>query len=366
MIFTRENYEYFVVDYLEGNLCARDMIDFKSFLNLNPDLNNKITSFNELILFPADKQFHDKKSLKKTNSDLLKRIPQNGFNCISYLENDLSPDESHNFEDQLIKNHDLQELLKNFEKLILKPAPVYYTHKKQLKKPVVLFHKRLLWIPYAAASVIFILFLMKTVFFKTVPEEKVTLLETPAQQENGNSPTDKDQSTGSLLNENSTIAPGESLHSGPENAIVFISKTQPSIDNNTTVYTDAEISARILISQSISDLKSKMGTIPIKKFNLPALQAPTIYIPEDLNTQVLAAFEAYTIEDFHVKLVKPASNTETRPPMLVSIANAGIKGANKLTGGNMKLNTVSDNKGKLTAFAFNSKGLKISSDLRKK
>ena len=365
MIFTRENYEYFVVDYLEGNLSARDMIDFKSFLNLNPDLNNKITSFNELTLSPADKQFHDKKSLKKTNSDLLKRIPQNEFNCISYLENDLNSEESHNFEDQLIKNPDLQELLKTFEKSILKPVTVHYTQKKQLKKPVALFYRRLLWIPYAAASVIFILFLMKTVFFRTVPAEKVTLLETPAQQENRNSTTDKDQSPGNLFSENSTVAAGESLQSGSEDAIVYISKTQPSIDNNTTAYTDAEISARLITSQSISTLKSRPGTIPVRKFNLPALQSPTIYIPEDLNPQVLAAFEAYTIEDFQVKLVKSASNTETRSPILVSIANAGIKGANKLTGGNMQLNTASDNKGKLTAFAFNSKGLKISSDLRK-
>lgn len=366
MRFTRSNYELFIIDYLEGNLNASDLSEFESFLNLNPDINESLISFSEFSLKPVEVKLQDKSFLLKTNSDLLNSIPEEAMKCIAYLEKDLSKEEESDFEKVTLEKPDLNRLVKDFELTFLTPPVVEYKAKEQLKKPVVLFTHRLLWIPSAAAAIVLVFFLLKSILLIPAPSKSEVPQISQGQQENQNTLPAKGQNSQDFVSKKSAVDVGKNQELKKSNIVDF--QSDPAIVKSSFLANENidPLPVRDINSNSIALLEIKTETLPSEKYDGSKLHPPVIIIPQELTPQVLSAFEAYTIVDFRVKLFKPARTEQAKTPLLVSLADAGIKSANKITGSKMELNTASDNQGKLTAFAFNSRGLKIASDIKKK
>lgn len=367
MKFTRENYEHFMIDYLEGNLNSQDMAEFGSFLNLNPDINDSLTSFNEFSLHPTDATFQDKASLKKEYLDLLDNIPEEELNCIAYLENDLGIDKAGAFIKMTSEKPEYLSLLYKYKNTILTPLAIQYPNKNLLKKAVPFYFRKVIWIPSAAAAIIFILFIVRILFIAPSSSEFGSPQISQSQQENQYQTLPKGSKSENLASDKSRTVPIEkdnSSKTAEPSAYQSINKILAS--NNLDEDNHPEVSDRNLMTNAIPLLEGKSETIQAKKFDNYKLHPPIIYIPRELSPQVLSAFEAYTIEDFRVKLVKSTDPRPTTTPLLVALADAGIKGANKISGGNMELNTASNKQGKLTAFVFNSRGLKIASSVKKK
>ena len=366
MRFTRDNYELFIIDYLEGYLNARDLSEFESFLNLNPDISESLTSFNEFSLKPEKVKLQDKSSLLKTNSDLLNSIPVEAMKCIAYLEKDLTPEEEADFEKLTLGKPDLFSLVKDFELTFLNPPVIHFEAKEQLKKPVVVFTRRLLWIPSAAAAIVLSFLLLKSILIIPTPSKNEAPQISQVKQENQNALPAKGPNSQDLVLKNSAVDVVKNQELKKSSIVDY--KSDPAILKSSFLPDEniASLPIRDITSNSMALLERKAETLPSEKFDGSGLHPPVIIIPRELTPQVLSAFEAYSIEDFRVKLLKPASTEKPKTPLLVSLADAGIKSANKITGGKMKLNTASDNQGKLTAFAFNSRGLKIASDIKKK
>ena len=69
MKITRDNYESFFIDFIEGNL-PENMIDqFLDFLNQNPDLKEELHLFEEVNLPEELVVFQEKKQLHKSAAD---------------------------------------------------------------------------------------------------------------------------------------------------------------------------------------------------------------------------------------------------------------------------------------------------------
>lgn len=366
MRFTRDNYELFIIDYLEGNLNSRNLSEFESFLNLNPDIKESLISFNEFSLKPEEVKLQDKSALHKTNSDLLNNTPEEAMKCIAYLEKDLTTEEEANFEKLTLEKPELFRLVKNFELAFLNPPVIHFEAKEQLKKPIVLFTHRLLWIPSAAAAIVLVLFLLKSILLVPTPSESEVPQISLNQQENQNTLPAKGQNSQDLVSNKSAMDVGKKQEFKENNIVDF--QSDPAIVESSFLVNEniAPVPVRDINSHSITLLERKTETLSPERNDVFELHPPFIIIPRELTPQVLSAFEAYTIEDFRVKLLNPARTKQVKTPFLVSLADAGIKSANKITGGKMELNTASDNQGKLTAFAFNSRGLKIASDIKKK
>ena len=52
MDINRDNYEFFLIDYIDGNLTAKQLEAVENFLWLNPDLKNELEGLSKHILKP--------------------------------------------------------------------------------------------------------------------------------------------------------------------------------------------------------------------------------------------------------------------------------------------------------------------------
>jgi hypothetical protein len=136
MMITRNNYELWFLDYLEGNLDDRLVDDFLEFLRENPDLAEELHLFEAVGLTEPDLVFSDKKRLYKENFDLPDVFD---MAAIGSLEGDLDPDEQVHFNNYLKhhpgKNKELQ--LFNLTKLTSEPSLIFRNKQLLYRQPVI-------------------------------------------------------------------------------------------------------------------------------------------------------------------------------------------------------------------------------------
>ena len=365
MKINRNNYEIFVLDFLEGNLNSDEMNKFRAFLEKNPELKQVIYSGVDFKLLPGVIKFSGKTHLKKSPADLLKSIPDFYYTCISLIEQDLTIEESENFRKQLSEDSRKQEVFMEFRKTKLKPVNINYEDKNALKKPVGSQRIRNFWVPVAAASVLILFLLYRILINIQAPVEEIIISKADQPfQEKVLSPTEPNQNLSNAPSEKEVITvtkpeqPGIVVYNEKN---IFSEKLVTDPNNNPARNVPISRSETIKMDYLIS-LKGYL-TPPVRPDN--RLKPPIIYIPEYLSQQDLNAFKSYTIEDFNVKLLKTITK-EIKPPLLVSVANAGIVGANMLTGWNMRLNTTLDSDGQLSSIAFHSSELNFSTRLKNK
>ena len=361
MMITRENYEIFVLDYLEGNLTAELSHAFQLFLDENPDIREEIESFEMIKLVASDDEFPNKDSLKRETGDLLKEIPAFERSCIASLERDQTNIESNRFRDELFFDPEKQKVYGEFDKTILKPESVSFDSKNALKKPVPIGRKKRYMIWFAAASVI-ILFLLTNPFSNNI------------QQNEGQGPSESTEiiakSSSNVEDNGKILAEVKNVQSYTSEEKIRISKQPESIDKSLSAYSASEAQNSITKMKpeqnSIMALKSLGGILPVGKVNELSLKDPVIYIPVYLEANDLKALEALTLDDFKVKLIQEPKEEKKAVSFLLALFSSGVKGLNKTTGSNIEMETSLNENGKLTAFAFNSNNLKIRSKGRTK
>ena len=113
-MITKENYEIYFLDYLEGNLHVDLVDEFIEFLQQNPDLKAELEAFqmhhvpDEKIKFPA------KEMLFKSRFDSDKEF---NYSAIGMLENELPENELEDFLNYLAQNPEKEKrtgtILKN-------------------------------------------------------------------------------------------------------------------------------------------------------------------------------------------------------------------------------------------------------------
>lgn len=106
MKITRDNYESFFLDYLEGNL-KESMIDqFLDFLEQNADLKEELQLFDNIHLPEEQVAFSGKQHLYKSAQD---EKPAFEIKTVAYMEGDLKDEERESFETYLAGHPELQK-----------------------------------------------------------------------------------------------------------------------------------------------------------------------------------------------------------------------------------------------------------------
>ena len=128
MKITRDNYEIYFIDYLEGNL-DEDLVDgFIEFLKENPDLKDELQQVGSFTLTPDSAFFNDKKRLYKGKYDQNKEFDKA---AVAYMEGDLTVEESAEFKAYLLGHPEKQQELAIFEKTKLIPDDHIVFHSKK-------------------------------------------------------------------------------------------------------------------------------------------------------------------------------------------------------------------------------------------
>ena len=159
----RNNYEMYMIDYLDGKLSAMEVADLLLFIEQNPDIKKEF----ELLKssessFEIEVETIHKASLKKPVYESIKNNFQEKL--IANLEGDLTPEEKIKFDKELIVYPELKRDIELFNKTKFAPdTNIVFENKQALKKSIPLFdsYKHYLW-RAAAVLAIFgsILFLM--------------------------------------------------------------------------------------------------------------------------------------------------------------------------------------------------------------
>jgi hypothetical protein len=162
MKFTRENFELFVIDYLEGKLTDHDNEMFLQFLRENPDIKYEVEEIKKIQLEPIVIKFNDKNNLKK-NSGSLKFDSEFEDLCIALFEGDLEPPEKEKFESWLSENPDKLIEFELFRKSRVKPdINIVFNPKLKLKR-LTLVQRRIRLISAISAAAVIILVIIFTV-----------------------------------------------------------------------------------------------------------------------------------------------------------------------------------------------------------
>lgn len=189
MKITRQNYEAYFIDYLEGNLNEQLVDVFIDFLQQNPDLKEELELFSAVTAVPESLTFNKKKKLYHEKYDL-----ESEFNdaAVANLEGDLSEQEAEAFERYVLAHPEKQEDISLFDKTILKTDESIRFEKKNKLYKRAAGKTILLWSTRAAAVLIvgLVVFSLVTKNDKTiVPQNQVARIEenkelqTNAQQE---------------------------------------------------------------------------------------------------------------------------------------------------------------------------------------
>lgn len=130
MMITRDNYEPFFLDYLEGNL-EENMIDqFLDFLEKNPDLKEELHLFENIHLPEEQVVYSGKEQLYKSVQDEKSAFE---IKSVAYMEGDLKDEERKSFEAYLANHPELKKEYNLFEKTrLVADTGIKYPDKQKL------------------------------------------------------------------------------------------------------------------------------------------------------------------------------------------------------------------------------------------
>lgn len=175
-MITRENYEIYFIDYLDGKLSPSLRAELKAFLLVNPDLEELIEDLKDIRLEPPTKTYPHK--------NLLKKIPEQecpDYYAIAYAENVLTAQEKQVLGRQF-RSEEFQALAEEYSRLKLIPdKTIRYEQKQKLYRKHL--SKRILFSTIAAAIVLLLTFGL--LIFKTPTGENILLsvhTETPVPE----------------------------------------------------------------------------------------------------------------------------------------------------------------------------------------
>lgn len=155
---TRDNYEMYALDYIEGDLAMDIHVKFEVFLSNNPDIATELEGLPDFI---DDQANHlDPKDLLKLKKGALLSADINDENCdyyfAAYHEGDLNAKEKESVQ-KFLKANPTKEADFNQMRVLHIPADksIHYPSKNELKKAIILP----LWIRFARIAAIFLVLL---------------------------------------------------------------------------------------------------------------------------------------------------------------------------------------------------------------
>jgi hypothetical protein len=143
MEINRQNYEMYLLDYIEGNLPEHMVLAMLTFLKNNPEIEIESNALMENAFVAETIKFDHKELLKKNPAHDIIGISKFEQLSIAYLENDISPLELESLKKEL--DHDKNKFTEHqlLNKTKLQPDfSIVFPNKKQLKKQPATF-----WLP---------------------------------------------------------------------------------------------------------------------------------------------------------------------------------------------------------------------------
>jgi hypothetical protein len=344
---TRNNYEIWFLDYLDGQLNNEQLEMLLDFLESNPDLKEELQGVSGATLHAGTESFENKALLNKSIGDIpgIGAIDQL---CIARMENDLPEDEAIAFDLQLKKDPALGENFAAFQATRLNPAiEVVFPEKKNLYKKTRTLAPWIITAVSSAAVILLAWFLWPETSEKVSPP--IAKIEQPVK----NTPQP------AITNQSQVVAsqnPG--FNKIKADKVVPKAKKPDSINIYQRETTPIEMLSHksVVAGPRIPD--PQRTRILFASSFIPALINRT---PEEDAMTV----PQYAMQIFREKILGEDRSIVRKTRFSIwEVAGAGVNKINSLAGTDMKLNREYDTKGDILAVSFNSKLFDVEAPIR--
>jgi hypothetical protein len=364
MKINRNNYALFFIDYLDGNLSDLDILMLEDFLLINPDLRAELEGTEKIMLNPEPVIFDRKDLLIKPDLSLPVNVNNYEDFCVAAAEGDLDIEKLKGLNEYNKQNPGSEKILALFRKLHLAPdSPIVFQGKEKLKKGLLVFPRKVLFpvLSVAAAiAIIFIIYLQQESHSENISAIAsglpVTVSDSPKNENND-------------LNADQPIIRKQEKYQEQASIIAFsypkakkkspVVKARESFEKKNTDNKKKEALPTQRLNPSfqiklpsVADNSTGRGTIVTEKIryntiisngSTPDYLSLSEYARKQLSEKVLGTIIP---ADSHISAWQ--------------LADAGITGLNKLTGGQMKLEKTTGHDGHVTSYSFNSRLLSFS------
>jgi hypothetical protein len=328
MNINSENYEAFLLDFMEGNLNEEQVAALMRFLEEHPEKKE------ELMLFDSE-SFFTPNSNEELNKDLFKAPEAESFDelLVSHIEGLLSEAEKEKTEKLISHNSKIRQDYNLFLKTILKPdLTVVFDEKNKLKKKST-GKIRVLYYAVSSAAAVLLLLVLNNVFntgytdpLKNKLPANPVIIEEKIGKEVGNSFESKPVET----ENNQQIVFTPSLKKDRKHAdnitIETISDPYERIAEETRILTEPN---EVLIAQHTTE------EVKIKE-----LQEKIITAPNESAYEIANKKEALTAKDLIAQRIKSyfgKNNDDQEKLTAWQVADTAGKELSKVTGKELKI-----------------------------
>ena len=361
----RNNYEEWLVDYLDNNLTSADKVKVEHFLAIHPDISEELA---ELEMLPVDETivFEDKKSLKKELDDLIPShySSQEEF-LIAHLEGDLSSDQEKKYK-LLVESN--VEVKKDYDYLLLTKLKadtnIRFEDKLSLKKGVQFtlsfaLNKYANVLSIAAILIVLILMINVTSIKQSIITSPGLAVFQDIQKQNPKSRSwsfnsnEKIEWPEKVLERNSHSASLAATNNAEQDVNLINKGDIVKIDNQQIQKQEGNLTV-----QQHVESEEKYD----KKYRIEKATYTEIANAEPSTTPV----SKFLAKQFRVKaLNEDVSANDNRKLSGWDLADAGLRGFGKLFNKDIQLNKEYNEQGDLVALAYQSPNLGISTPLKK-
>lgn len=366
----RNNYEAYLLDLLEGRLSQDGRRRLREFLSRHPDCGADLEVEELWTLDPGSASFPGKQSLKKEipSPGQPMRGSHFGLLSIARLEGDLSEDRIREHEEKVAADRSLLKEWEAWQQTRLPRRSIPFPRKEDLKKPEK--HRRLIpWVTVsaAAAAIALLLVVLTTRTPSPLPMSQEYPVVLPGHEQERAVPA---MVPPPLPDPLPGLSGGEVRGAGlaAEQAPTKISTPlHPSVRQAAAEDPEAGGGrAQVehpehdmpLLSRSI--LAARLPAAPVQPGTYDRIRP--LYLPPSTVNQRNISLSSLASMDLQEVVEEYAREKDLS---LWSVASAGIRGINRITGSDLQLYAARDEEGEVSGFQFKSRNLNISSPLDK-
>ena len=367
MDINRNNYEAYLLDLMEGKLSVSDQQKVRDFLMLNPDCSSSSFESEPWVLEPEDIPFVGREKLKKELPNADTGISESNFDLFSIarMEGDLTASQKWDHQ-QMVEGDEVRSMeWSQWQQTRLKGRSMTYKGKSSLKRKSGV-KRGVIWLSVlssAAAIALLLIFLRVDTNIERAPiAEESSELEESSSRENSDAP-DLTGETPSLEEETLALADDPVLFSikkvtdGPIESVGKEKHRSPALTQDTLLPMESKLveSRPLRLAANNPIPATSAHTVDydqIKPLNIPPTKA-------SITNLTLAQIGEIDVQEVLVTYKKEKDIS------VWSIANAGLKGLNKITGADMSLLAARDESGGVSGFRFKSKRFSVASPVER-
>ncbi|MFO7617908.1 MAG: hypothetical protein R6V75_11730 [Bacteroidales bacterium] len=352
---SRNNYEAWFIDYLDGQLDGGQVDQLLDFLNENTDLRMELEEAAGMRLIPGDDQLDNKDDLKYDGLDI-PGVPHTDHRCIARMEGDLSQAESDLFDGELGGNQKLAgQYAAYLQTRLAADSAVRYPDHAQLKRKTRALGNW--WVSIASIAAVLVLALF---LWPQRGEEAGSLATT------GDAPLETNiQGEAPISEPPVSQEPSVSLASLTPIPAKALKKTAPRTET---------IKETNPVEREVNRIEPLTAKVPLPGSTIPnPLSSPVLYASAATPQAPAANQDEYlTVPQLALNFFR--ERVLGQDPELVKqtrftiweVADAGINRIGSLVGSSAELNRQYGQDGDLVAISFNSRLVGVETPVRSK